>query len=73
MRLLFEEPLKNVFNKTNKTVGILRKLSNLLPRQPLILIYKFVRSDLDFGNTPYDKLLITLPTQNWNLSNIIPV
>ena len=73
MRLLFEEPLKNVFNETNKTVGILRKLSNSLPRQPLIPIYKFVRSDLDFGNTLYDKLLITLPTQNWNISNIIPV
>ena len=31
VKLTFEEHLKNVFNKTNKTIGLLRKLSNLLP------------------------------------------
>ena len=33
VKLTFEEHLKNVFNKTNKTIGLLKKLSNLLPRQ----------------------------------------
>ena len=39
-KLTFEEHLKNVFNKTNKTIGLLKKLSNLLPRQVLVTIYK---------------------------------
>ena len=38
VKLTFEEYLKNVFNKTKKTVGFLRKLSNSLPRQALITI-----------------------------------
>ena len=40
VKLTFEEHLKNVFNKTNKTIGLLKKLSNLLPRQALVTIYK---------------------------------
>ena len=36
--LTFEEHLKNVFNKRNKTIGLLLKLSNLLPRQALVTI-----------------------------------
>ena len=28
VKLTFEEHLENVFNKTNKTIGLLRKLSN---------------------------------------------
>ena len=31
VKLLFEEHLKDVLNKTSKTIGLLRKLSNLLP------------------------------------------
>ena len=31
VKLLFEEHLKNILNKTSKTIGLLRKLSNLLP------------------------------------------
>ena len=54
VKLTFEEHLKNVFNKTNKTIGLLRKLSNLLPRQALITIYKaFVRPHLDYGDVLY--------------------
>ena len=30
VKLTFEEHLKNVINKTNKTIGLLRKFSNLL-------------------------------------------
>ena len=56
VKLTFEEHPKNVFNKTNKTIGLLRKLSNLLPRQALLTIYKaFVRSHLDYGDVLYDQ------------------
>ena len=56
VKLTFEEHLKNVFNKTNKTIGLLRKLSNLLPRQALVTIYKaFVRPYLDYGDVLYDQ------------------
>ena len=48
--------LKNVFDKANKTTGLLRKLSNLLPRQALVTIYKaFVRPHLDYGDVLYDQ------------------
>ena len=59
VKLTFEEHLKNVFNKTNKTIGLLRKLSNLLPRQQaLVTIYKtFIRSHLDLGDVLYDQAL----------------
>ena len=51
VKLTFEEHLENVFNKTNKTIGLLRKLSNLLPRQALVTIYKaFVRPHLNYGD-----------------------
>ena len=58
VKLTFEEHLKNVFNKTNKTIGLLWKLSNLLPRQALVTIYKaFVRPHLDYGDALYDQAL----------------
>ena len=58
VKLTFEEHLKNVFNKTNKTIGFLRKLSNLLPRQALVTIYKaFVRPHLDYGDVLYYQAL----------------
>ena len=56
VKLTFEEHLKNVINKTNKTIGLLRKLSNLLPRQALVTIYKsFIRPHLDYGDVLYDQ------------------
>ena len=56
VKLTFEEHLKNVFNKTNKTIGLLMKLSNLLPRQTLVTIYKvFIRPHLDYGDVLYDQ------------------
>ena len=55
-KLTFEEHLLNVFRKVNKTIGLLRKLQNLLPRATLITIYKdFVRSHLEYGNILYDQ------------------
>ena len=47
-KLNFSEHLKTIFQKTNKTIGLLRKLQTLLPRAPLITIYKsFIRIHLD--------------------------
>ena len=40
--------------KINQTIGLLRKLQNLLPRTALITIYKaFVRPHLDYGDILY--------------------
>ena len=54
--LIFDEHLKMVSLKICKTLGLLRKLHNLLPRSALITIYKaFVRSHLDYGDILYDQ------------------
>ena len=43
-------------NKVNKTIGVLRKLQNILPREPLLTIYKsFVRPHLSYGDAIYDQ------------------
>ena len=56
VKLTFEEHLKNVFNKTNKMIELLKKLSNLLPGQVLVTIYKaFIRPHLDYGDVLYDQ------------------
>ena len=39
-KLNSSEHIKTIFQKTNKTIGLLRKLQTLLPRAPLITIYK---------------------------------
>ena len=42
-------------------IGLLQKLSNSLPRQALITIYKaFVRPHLDYGDVLYDQALNNL-------------
>ena len=39
-----------------KGIGIIKKLSNVLPRKSLITIYKsFVRPQLDYGDLIYDQ------------------
>ena len=54
--LSFKEHLISVQSKTNKTIGLLRKINNTLPRQALITIYKaFVRPHLDYVNILYDQ------------------
>ena len=56
VKLTFEELLKNAFNQTNKAMGLLRKLSELLSRQALATIYKaFVRPHLDYGDVLYEQ------------------
>ena len=71
VKLTFEQHLKNVFNKTNKKIGLLRKLSNLLPRQTLVTIYKaFARSHLIMVKYSISKLLTILSAQKWNRFNM---
>ena len=55
-KLTFEKHLLNVFKKVNKTIGLLRKLQNLLPRTTSVTIYRaFVRPHLDFRDISYDQ------------------
>ena len=54
--LTFDDHLKMVSAKINKTTGLLRKLQNVLPRSALVTIYKaFIRPHLDYGDILYDK------------------
>ena len=55
-KLTFEEHYQTILSKTNRTIGILRKLQSLLPRAALITIYKaFLRPHLDYGDVLYDQ------------------
>ena len=52
----FSKHLETIFQKTNKTIRLLRKLQTLLPRALLITIYKsFIRSHLYYGDMIYDQ------------------
>ena len=53
---MFNEHLNNVLNKVSKTIGLWRKLQNLLSRSTLITIYKaFVRPYFDYGDMLYSQ------------------
>ena len=55
-RLTFDEHLTNVSNKISNTIGLLRKLQNILPRPGLLTIYKcFTRPHLDYGDIIYNQ------------------
>ena len=55
VKLDFQEHLKNTYSKVNKTIGLLRKLHNTLPRLSLLTIYKsFIRPHLDYGYIIYN-------------------
>ena len=55
-KLSYEHQLKSVLNKVKKTIGLLRKFQQILPRQSLITIYKyFIRPHLDYGDIVYDR------------------
>ena len=54
--LTLEGHLKMILNKVNKTIGLLRRLQNILSRSVLLIIYKsFTRPDLDYGDITYDQ------------------
>ena len=55
-RLDFKEQLEIIFKKVSQTIGLPRKLQNLLPRKSLITVCKsFVRPHLDYGDIIYDQ------------------
>ena len=58
-KLDFDEHIKGVFEKTSKSIGLIRNLRNFLSRPSLLQIYKsFVRSRLDYSDIIYDKAFI---------------
>ena len=64
-RLDFNLHLKNVQNKVKKTICLLRKLQNTLPRTSLITIFKsFMRPILDYGDIIYNRAYNTSFHQN---------
>ena len=47
----FDEHIKRIFDKTSKSISLIRQLRNFLPRPSLLQIYKsFVRPHLDYGD-----------------------
>ena len=55
VKLDFQGHLKNIYNKVNKAIGLLRKVHKTLPRLSLLAIYKsFIRRHLDYGVIIYD-------------------
>ena len=55
-KLNIEEHLNKVDSKVKKTIGIIRKIQNVLPRRALLTIYKsFIKPHLDYGDTIYNK------------------
>ena len=47
---------KTCLKKTKKTISLLCKIQNKLPRAPLVTIYKsFIRPHLDYRNILYDQ------------------
>ena len=56
-KLTYEDHYETVLSKTNRTIGLLHKLQNFLPREALITIYKaFVSPHLDYGDVLFDHL-----------------
>ena len=55
-KLNYNTHIKQRLKKVYKGVGLVRNLSNKLPRQALVTIYKaFIRAHLDNGHIDYDK------------------
>ena len=56
MKLNFKLHIKEKISKAMKGIGIIKKLSNFLPRKSLITIYKsFVRSHLSYSDLTCDQ------------------
>ena len=52
----FQEHFKDYLSKISKTIGLLRKLRKILPRTPLLILYKsFIRPHLDYGDITNNK------------------
>ena len=58
-KLGFDEQIKRIFDKTNKSVGLICKLRNILMRpSPLQICKSLVRPYLDYSEIIYDKAFI---------------
>ena len=58
-KLDFDGQIKRLFEKTSKSIGLVHKLQNFLPRPSLLQFHKsFVRPHLDYGDIIYDKAFI---------------
>ena len=56
IKLNFSEHIKSITKKISKTMGLLRKFQQILPRSTLLTIYKtFIRSRLDYADIVYDQ------------------
>ena len=56
IKLNFSEHIKSITKKISKTMDLLRKFQQILPRLTLLTIYKtFVRSRLDYADIIYDQ------------------
>ena len=56
IKLNFSEHIKSITKKISKTMGLLRKFQQILPRSSLLTIYKtFIRSRLDYADIIYDQ------------------
>ena len=56
IKLNFSEHIKSITKKINKTMGLLRKFQQILPRSTLLTIYKtFKRGRLDYADIIYDQ------------------
>ena len=65
-KLNSNEHLKDKFANVNKGIGMLKKLSNYLPRLSLVTLYKaFRRHHLDYADIIHDK------PNNMNICNKI--
>ena len=64
-RLDLKERLEIIFKKISKTIGLLRRLQNLLPRKSLIKVYKFfTRPHMDYGDIIMTKPITLLFIEN---------
>ena len=71
-KLNFEEHLKTIVNKINKTIGLLRKFQNFLPRnrylQYINSLSDHILTMVTFVTT---KVIIPLSIKDWNHFNTI--
>ena len=73
-QLTFEQHLKVITTKVNKTIGLLQKMQKTLPRAVLMTMFKaLVRAHLDYGDIIYDKATMKHLIRNLNLINRMPV
>ena len=55
-KLTFRDHLDIAFTKVRATIGLLRNLNSILPKETLVTIFKtFARPHLDYGNVLYDQ------------------